>query len=534
MKKKRHNKKNNQTIADKTNQAIALHQKGEIDKALETYLLLLKNNPNQHLLHYLASLAYGQKKLLDKGIEHARKAISLNPNSADYQYCLGNHYINKRLFEQAIQPLTNCISLNSSYFNAWNELGVAQLGIKNLHDAENAFLKAYELNSKHLTTLINLSDTYVKLGNDALATAYAQKALQLEPGAIKAYVTLAGVESRKNNIQGAIEVINKGLSIGPDMPILHFAKSMYQLVLGDFKSGWTEYEWRFKFDKYIEVLGEIQWPRQHHHIEDPIDNKKVLVFFEQGFGDSIQFFRYLKLLKDRGCHTILHCQEALGRLFEHAPWVDQVIAKSKTFKHPETLDYDVCIPIMSLPYALNSSDEIPCDIPYITPAESDIEGWRQRISSLPGKKVGIVWSGNPNNTNDIHRTIPSELMLSLLPTSGVTVVNLQKGVDKNSYRQRLGNDFIDYTDELNDFYDTSALVSALDLVITVDTAVAHLCGALGVKTWTLIQFSPDWRWQLERKDSPWYPTMRLFRQPSYGNWDAVIAEVKSELERVFD
>jgi hypothetical protein len=259
----------------------------------------------------------------------------------------------------------------------------------------------------------------------------------------------------------------------------------------------------------------------------PLNGQRVLIHAEQGFGDSIQFVRYAPQIVERGGVVIVECQQALVELFKSAKGVSEVVAAGEPLP-----PFDLHVPMLSLPLAFKTTVEtIPTDVHYLAADPARCEVWRQKIGDRSRLRVGLVWGGNPSNPGDRTRSIRLEQLLPLLRVEGADFYSLQK--DRRSEQIRDLPDpgkIIDHTESLASFAETAALLMQLDLVISVDTAVVHLAGALGRPVWALLPLAPDWRWMLQRSDSPWYPTLRLFRQPRLADWDPVIAEVRDQLE----
>ncbi|MGH7345405.1 MAG: glycosyltransferase family 9 protein, partial [Candidatus Rokuibacteriota bacterium] len=260
--------------------------------------------------------------------------------------------------------------------------------------------------------------------------------------------------------------------------------------------------------------------------EDP-SGRTILLCSEQGLGDTIQFARYASLVRERGARVVLGCPAPLQSLLGTVPGVAEVVADGA--KLPP---FDWQVPLMSLPRVFGTTVEtIPGTTPYLTAGEADTELWRSKLAAGASTfKVGLAWAGHPQNRNDRRRSIPLRAFAPLAPVSGITFHSLQGG-DAARQLDRAPLPIVDHDAERYDFAGLAALVASLDLVISVDTAVAHLAGALDKPVWTLLPWAPDWRWLLGRDDSPWYPTMRLFRQPSAGDWAGVLARVGDELAR---
>jgi hypothetical protein len=265
-----------------------------------------------------------------------------------------------------------------------------------------------------------------------------------------------------------------------------------------------------------------------------LNGKSILVYTEQGIGDSIQFVRYLPMVKEQSGCVIVECQQSLCRLLKNCVGIDEIIEMTSHGKSP--MKFDVQIPLLSLPGIFDATvDSIPQNLSYIKPDPVLVSQWRSMFDCDNNLKVGIVWAGNPKHKNDRNRSCSLKDFAHLTSIRGLTFYSLQKGlasVEANNHPK--GMKIINLDNELNDFADTAAAIDNLDLVIAVDTAVAHLAGAIGKPVWTLLPFVPDWRWMLKRSDSPWYPSMRLFRQRQLYDWDGVFDQVRKSLFKFRD
>jgi hypothetical protein len=297
------------------------------------------------------------------------------------------------------------------------------------------------------------------------------------------------------------------------------------LLMGDFEPGWREREWRWKCAAF--GLKNRNFPQPLWHGDAPLDGKTILIYSDEGFGDAIQFSRYIPLAAARGGHVILEVEAALTRLMSGLSGLGDCLVKPAS-KLPE---FDLHCPLSTLPLAFRTTLEtIPSGVPYLAAPAAAVAEWEARLGPRTRPRVGLVWSGNPKHRRDLQRSLPLRALSSILELDA-SFVSLQKDVradDEIVLRER--NDVLKIDELLQDFADTAALIPCLDLVITVDTSVAHLAGALGRPVWLLLPFTPDWRWLLDREDSPWYPTARLFRQSQPREWTGVIERVRVALQ----
>ncbi len=310
----------------------------------------------------------------------------------------------------------------------------------------------------------------------------------------------------------------------PDYAEAHVNLAYFRFLLGNLEEGWPEYEWRWKRrDFTLPPFRQPLWDGSN------LEGRTVLIFAEQGLGDTIQFIRYAGLVKQRGGKVIVQCQRLLLRLLATCAGIDRLVPEGD-----EPPPFDLQAPLLNLPGIFRTTvASIPGNTPYLRADCVSSDHWQKQLRGMPGYKVGIAWQGNPDHALDRRRSLPLQSFAPLAELPRVRLVSLQKGPGREQLTEqgeRLG--VLDLTDRLEDFADTAALMSSLDLVITVDTAVAHLAGALHIPTWLVLPRIPDWRWLLERDDSPWYPSMRLFRQSTWGDWAGVIERLTEALRQV--
>ncbi|MBM4137553.1 MAG: tetratricopeptide repeat protein [Nitrospira sp.] len=576
---------------DKALQLAAKHyQAGDLQQAEHIYREILKVQPdNTDVLHFIGIVFY-QIGNYDLAIQYLIKTLELQPNNADVYYNLGNAYVEKGQFDEAIDCFKKSLQLNPNIAEAYNNLGVVIQKKGSPNDALPYFQKAFQLNHDFIDAYYNLGNalkekgqfdeaiTYYQkaleidhdhfmahyslgnvfqekglldkalkyyqkamelnstnpdiyndigtvlqeLGQFDEAITYYQKALQFNQNFVKALCNMGNVLQRKGKYDEAVQFYQKVMQLDPQNIDAHFNMSLILLLSGKFKEGWEEYEWRWKLkDFYRRDFPQPLWDGSN------IRGLTILLHAEQGFGDTIQFIRYAPLVAERGAKVIFECHRELKSLFQNVHGIQQVIAPGEQL--PE---FKLQCPLLRLPFIFDTTLEtIPSKIPYITVTPVLIQKWRDKIRHDDfNLKIGLAWFGNPKHYNDQTRSCSLDTFLSLVQLDNFTFYSLQKreGAEQSKFPPE-GMKLLDLTDEIKDFSDTAALIENLDLIISVDTAVAHLAGALGKPVWTLLPFTPDWRWMLNREDSPWYPTMRLFRQYSPGDWKSVTARIVEDL-----
>jgi hypothetical protein len=371
----------------------------------------------------------------------------------------------------------------------------------------------------------NLGLLLVQSGDIEAAIPSFQLAVALRPDFAEARTNLGNALKELNRTDEAILAFEGALALRPDLPQARFNLGMTRLSTGDFTEGWTDYEARWAVNRLTPGEGCPQplWDGSD------LNGRTILLRAEQGLGDAIQFIRFAPTVAARGGKVIVQCPPALKRLLATCPGAEQVIGTDEP-----SPACDVQCPLMSVPRVLRATPLTPAaKVPYLQadPAESAL--WRERLSQMPGLKVGLAWSGNPAHRSDSHRSVRLDRLAALAQIPGVQWVSLQKGAGSEQLAKNPAFRMVNWVADLTNFAD-AALVDNLDLIISVDTATAHLAAALGKPTWVLLKFSPDWRWGLERSDTPWYPAVRLFRQRTRGDWEGVARDMAAELRKHSD
>jgi hypothetical protein len=315
------------------------------------------------------------------------------------------------------------------------------------------------------------------------------------------------------------------LRLDPQSASTHWNRALALLQGGDFERGWREYEWRWQRAGAQPRVSTDRPPWDGR----PLDGRAILLWCEQGLGDALQFARYAPLVQRHGGRVLLQCPGLLRALFRTLPGVDHLLTEGEALP-----SFDVHAPLLSLPALVGTTlATVPAEVPYLSADPARVEAWRQRLAAVPGLRVGVAWQGNPHHKWDRHRSVPLTAFAPLARVTGVRLVSLQKGPGAEqlpALKDRLR--VVDFGDEFGasgPYPDTAALMRCLDLVVTVDTATAHLAGALAVPVWVPLSTIVDWRWLLGRQDSPWYPSMRLFRQTQLGDWAPVFDRMAEEL-----
>ena len=476
--------------------------------------------------HNNIGLAYRGLDQLDNAIAHFQRAVRLKPDYPDAHANLGAALFVKGVLEGAASACGRALSLKPDFAGAHYTLGLIRLRQGRLADAEACFSRTVSLRPDHADAHNDLGGMLKLQGALDQAAAHYRRAIAIRADA-NAFFNLGMVLHEQEKLDEAIACYRNAIDHAPERAPVHVNLAMALLSQGDFARGLPEYEWRWRMNATpARGLPATRWRGEE------IAGRTILLHAEQGYGDTLQFVRYAPLAARRGAQVILQVPAPLSRLVASVEGVSRVIADGDAL--PEI---DFHCPLMSLPLAFSTTvGTIPGAPSYLSADAALSASWRERLAALPGLKVGLTWAGAPRpfhadaDAIDRKRSIALEQFAELARIPGLTLVSLQKG-DPAAQARTAGIPLVDWTDELGDFADTAALIDALDLVISVDTSVIHLAGALGKPVWMLNRFDSCWRWLRGRDDSPWYPTMTLFRQASPGDWGPVIARVRDRLGR---
>ncbi len=423
--------------------------------------------------------------------------------------------------EAAVTSYQQVLRLEPDHVEALNNLGVAVHSQGKVEDALLCLRRALALKPDYADAHSNLGNALQEQGNVELAVASYERALELDPGHFDAHNNLGNALRVQGRLAESVASYERALAIRPDDPQVRMSRSLCWLEMGDFERGWAEYEWRLKCEEFA-----IPPFRQPMWAGEPLDGRTILLYADHGLGDSIQFIRYAPMVRARGGRVIVACQKPLVRILATCRGIDQVITEGAPLP-----DHDVYAPLMSLPRIFGTRlATIPADVPYLTAEPALVERWRDELGPAGPLRIGIAWQGNPRNRRDRQRSFRLARFEPLAAVAGVRLVSLQKGAGTEQIGE-LGDRFgvLDLGSRLDDLMASAAVMRNLDLVVTLDSALAHLAGALAVPTWVAIPVAHDWRWLTDREDNPWYPTLRLFRQTKLGDWNTVFQRMADEL-----
>lgn len=499
---------------------------GNMKAAISAYLKALEIDPNDGDTYYKLGRALAQQDNFEIAVKCYRQAIQITPDAPEIHFQLANALKHLDKNEEAIAAYLNVIDLQPRHHLAYNNMAVAEHALGRLDDAVIHYQKALEIDSNAADIHSNLGKLYKDKGLPQYAAASYRRAIEFKPDFTEAHIELGNVLYAQCKIEEAIAAYDKSLTINPEHPVAHWDRSLALLLNGNFDEGWQEFEWRLQI-----AQGGTQWMtafEKDFWDGSCFDGKRIFVCSEQGLGDTLQFVRFLPMVKALGGTVILGVNHLLLPLLSGLSGIDELVEISEN-RFPD-IEFDLFCPIMSLPRIFETTlTNIPVDIPYLHATSDKISHWRKRLDN-DDFKVGIVWKGSPLHANDRNRSCEIEHFLPLARIPGVKLYSLQKGPQADDLK-KISTDLAiaNLGADLKDFSDTAGLLSNLNLIISVDTAVVHLAGGMGVAVWTLLPFAPDWRWQLNRAVTPWYPSMQLFRQRHKGDWHNVFKQVAAKL-----
>jgi len=511
------------------NIANVLVEKGQFEQAIIHYHKALELQPDSPATYGNLAVAYyglghtlEGKNRFDDAVNAYRQALQLNPQLKEAYHDLGMLFLKQERLDEALTCFNKLTELDPRNAYAYNAMGTVFQKKGDLDKAETYYLQALQVSPGLPEAYNNLGTIYKDRGLPDDAMIYYQKALQINPRFPEAYNNLGTLYRDKGQLIDAVSNYRRAIDLNFDFAEAHWNLAYALLLSGDLRKGWREYEWRWKVqDHYLHDLTQPLWDGTD------ITGHTILLHAEQGIGDTIQCIRYAPLAAACGVRVIVACQKEIARLLKNVEGVDMVVPYGEPLPA-----FDLHCPLLRLPLVFETAlENIPAKIPYIIADSSLVTAWKDKINKVGGKlRIGLAWAGRPTHLNDRNRSLAVSLFSPLAKLETVSLYSLQKGEAALEAKNPPGNMHLtDFTNEIKDFSDTAALIENLDLVISADTAVAHLAGAMGKPVWLLLPFAPDWRWLLDRSDSPWYPTMRLFRQPSPGDWESVIDMISDAL-----
>lgn len=474
-----------------TNLAIVLKELGQNQDALRFSAEAIAKTPQSGQAHLVHGLVLKNTGDLRGAIESVQHALQLEPGNSEFNSNLSALFLEQEEYEEAERAAREALEKEPDRADAHHNLGIA------------------------------LARQYT----EAEAIEHLKRAVELDPRNARAYCDLATSLCDQGKQDQAIDLYKQAQMIAPNLGIARFGLAILQLTQGDFTNGWINYEAR-KITP--ELHASAHAPLAPSWNGENLQGKHILLYSEQGFGDILQFVGLIPQLQRMGARISLEVPPEMNSLLKDCHWPIELI--SMTEAEHEQFDFECSL--LSIPLALKINlEDLPGAIAYLKSNPDKRAYWQEKLGDRQRPRIGLCWAGNPNHKNDHNRSIETELFSQLCVGINADFISLQRDAYENELADfsSHGVDLINWTDEFFNFSETAALIDCLDLIISVDTVIAHLAGGLGKKSWTLIPHVPDWRWLENREDSPWYPGMKLFRQPALNNWENVIAQVRSEL-----
>jgi Flp pilus assembly protein TadD len=459
---------------------------------------------------------------LDRAEQSYRQAVGQDPTAARAWYMLGAIGQMRRRLEEAVGDYQQALRLTPDFPEVWNNLGVALHALRRVEESIAALRQALALRPDYPEAHNNLGNAFRERCDYDQAEACYRRALELKPDYAEAHHNLGNNLKSQGRMAEALERYDRALALRPDMAQVHLSRSLAWLELADFERGWPEYEWRLKCPQFaIPRFPQPRWDGR------PLDGGTILLYADHGLGDAIQFIRYAPMVRERSGRVVVVCRAPISRLLATCAGVDLVVIEGGPIPNG-----DAYAPLMSLPGIFGTdAASIPSGVPYLSADPQLVRSWAEALALPDELCIGIAWQGNPSYSRDHIRSFRLERFAPVACRPGVRLYSLQKGHGSEQiaeFAERFP--LTDLGGRIEDLMDSAAVMMNLDLMIVSDTSLAHLAGALGVPSWVALPLEADWRWLSGRDDSPWYPTMRLFRQHRHGDWDEVFARIAAALD----
>jgi tetratricopeptide (TPR) repeat protein len=505
------------------NLGLALLRQNQLDDAAACCMQAIACDPGYAAAHASLGAVYREQGRPLEAVAACERAIALQPEIAETYITLGTARLDLKQPEQAIAAYRMALEITPGDARIHCNLAVAWILLDRVDAAVEACRAALQLDPRHASAHTNLGVALQKQDRLAESIAAHRQAIALDPGLAKAHSNLAESLRDEGRLDEAFVASCKAVSLPGCQDIQRFNHALALLMEGDYEAGWPAYEVRRRDGVLTARERRFAVPEWRG---DKLQGRTLLLHAEQGLGDTLQFVRYVREILAPGVSLVIESQKPLAGLLRSLGQV-RVVAQGDPLPA-----FDLHLPLMSLPFILGTRrDSIPATVPYLAADAAKTARWKALIGTTGNVAVGVVWSGNPTHTFDRRRSMAAAAVLSALAMPGVRLFTLQKEVrpDDAAILETMAGQVANLGPALDDFTDTAAALEALDLVISVDTAVAHLAGALGRPVWTMLPFALDWRWLRDREDSPWYPTMRLFRQSTPRVWTDVLRRIRSEL-----
>jgi tetratricopeptide (TPR) repeat protein len=505
--------------------AVLVGEAGRPAEALTLLQQAIQARPDAAQAHHNLGVALAQLGRTEEATNSLREAVRLGPDYAEAHCHLGNLLRDQRKLAEAQEHFRTAIARRPEYASGHINLGLTLTETGQHAEAVIVLRQATRLAPKSKEAWNNLGLAYSGRGAFGPARSCYEEALRVDPAYAEAHANLGSAYKEEGKLAEALACYQLAIWLRPELPSAHYNRALALLQAGDYERGWPAYEWRWKRPTMPpRPFTQPRWDGS------ALEGKTILLWCEQGFGDAIQFVRYAALVKERGGTVLLECPTNLLSLLRTVPGADRIVGEGLPL--PE---FDAQAPLLSLPALFGTTlANVPGTVAYVQADPALVETWRQKLGlAEDGLHIGIVWQGNPRHGWDRWRSFPLTALAPLAEVPGVRLVSLQKGAGVEQLKSLRGQfSVVDLGDDLDregGFADTAAVMANLDLVVTADTAAAHLAGALGVPVWVALAAVADWRWLLGREDTPWYPTMRLFRQKRLKVWADVFNRMATQL-----
>ncbi len=500
----------------------------QYDASLASYDRAIAIQPVFAEAHSYRGLALQRLKHLHAALSSQDRAIVIKHDYAEAHFNRGNVLEELQQWNAALASYDRAIAIDAAYADAYLNRGNVLMQLEHWDAALASFERVMTIKPDCAAAFYNRGNVFKKLGRLDAALASYDQAIALKGDYVEAYTNRGVVLHDLARFDAALASYDHAIAIRADWAEAHVNKALTSLLGGDFANGWMEFEWRWRDPTGTNIKEKRNFQQPLWRGQESLAGKTVLLHSEQGLGDTLQFCRYVKLVSEVKARVILEVQEPLMSFLTGLSGVSKLVARGDVL--PE---FDYHCPLLSLPLAFKTDlGSIPATAhPSVDKAKT--ARWQRVLGEKRRPRIGLAWSGNSVHKNDVNRSIELAQLMAHLPRQ-FQYVSLQKDVrERDQPTLQANREILNLADELHDFAETAALCECLDLVITVDTSVAHLSGATGTKTWILLPFVPDWRWLLDRCDSPWYPSTRLYRQKQAGDWGGLLGQVRSDLIQSF-
>jgi tetratricopeptide (TPR) repeat protein len=502
----------------------ALKELQRFEEAVASYDRALAVRPDYAQAHANRGDVLHELKRFEEALASYDCALGIREDFTDAHANRGSALHALKRFDEALASYDHALALRPDYAEAHYNRGNTLHALKSFAEALVSYEHALALRPDYVEALANRGVTLHEQKRFAEALASYDRALAARPDYAEAFVNRGVTLHELKRFDEALASYDRAIALRPDYAQAHFNEAVCRMLIGDFDRGWQKLEWGWETEQLKNAKRNFAQPLWLG--SDEIAGKTVLLHGVHGFGDTIQFCRYVPRVVERGARVIFEVQEPLHELMDTLPGGAQIVSRGEPLP-----DFDLHCPLLSLPLAFGTrSATIPSQTPYLRASPQAVMDWNGRLGPRDRPRIGLAWSGRPEHNNDYNRSMKLSTLLSPLAGFNATYVSLQREVRADDAPVLQGSDVLHFGKELKTYADTAALIANLDLVISVDTSVAHLTGALAKPLWIVLPFMPDWRWLLDRDDSPWYPTARLFRQDETRGWGSVMARVQAALD----